>query len=264
MLLVWETVRRGLAEFMSQRRAEVLEEKKKLVIKGRISLLEELADSRLNELPEIPPNPPGSAVCLYQPFFDIINDTPVEKDVTAKLKKALKCLPDTCQDWRQEQEERLRKILRRQGRKDDLTLAVNAFTCAQCSYLSPILQYPYFACHRCFDSTASFGLMTDVRTEIWSVENVRALDQADYRKCVKVIRMCGLDPDTATAEDMDAADVFLRCEKCDSSAQAIPARCGQGCEPPKKRFKKFRLMRWRTAMVNCFLCVTRLVSDGPY
>ncbi|KAF9000520.1 hypothetical protein BDZ89DRAFT_999306 [Hymenopellis radicata] len=257
----WEIVRRGLTEFMSQRRAQVLEEKKKQVIRQRICLLEELADSRLSELPESPPNPPGSAVCLYQPFFDIINDTPIEEDVTAKLKKALKqCFPDICEDWRQDQEERLKKILRKQGRNDNVSLAVNAFTCAQCGYSPPILHYPYFASHRCFYSTASFGLKTEVSTEVWSAENVKVLDLVDYRECVKVIRMCGLDPDTATAEDMDAADVFFRCEKCDSSE--APAQPRQGCEPPKRLFNKFLLMRWRTAMNHGFLEKVKRVKDA--
>ncbi|KAF9015814.1 hypothetical protein BDZ89DRAFT_1023159 [Hymenopellis radicata] len=260
----WEIVRRGVAEFMSQRRAEVLEEKKKQVIRQRICLLEELADSRLSESPESPPNPPGSAVCLYQPFFDIINDTPIEKDVTAKLKKALNLsLPDICEDWRQDQEERLKKILRKQGRNDDVSLAVNAFTCAQCSYSPPILHYPYFASHRCFYSRASFGLKTgEVSTEVWSAENVKALDLVDYRKCVKVIRMCGLDPDTATAEYMDAADVFFRCEKCDSIEALSALLMREGCDPPKRVFRKIRLMRWRTAMNHDFLEKVTRVKDA--
>ncbi|KAF9000519.1 hypothetical protein BDZ89DRAFT_697802 [Hymenopellis radicata] len=62
------------------------------------------------------------------------------------------------------------------------------------------------------------------------------MNQNGYDHCGSFVRMCGLDLATATAEDMDGADVFFRCEVCDSRRK------------PVKGFKEFALMRWRTAM----------------
>ncbi len=216
---------------MAKVRADALMSKVECAIKLRVQTLKELVGHIFAKLPETPHNPPATALCIYQPFLDIIKNTPPEAGTDNKLKEALGSVPDLCEKWRQEQSARLKEMLRKKkGRSDDLSLVVDAFTCVDCS--SPtVLHYPHFASHACFFSTASVG---DTQVEVWSGKAISVLTQDVYNRCVGVVRDCGLDPNTATAEDMDAADVFFRCEECESSEGK----------------KSVRLMRWRTAMVS--------------
>ncbi|KAF9019581.1 hypothetical protein BDZ89DRAFT_1139223 [Hymenopellis radicata] len=71
-----------------------------------------------------------------------------------------------------------------------------------------------------------------------------------YNRCKDFVRMCGLDPDTATAEDMDGVDMFFQCEECDS----------RRISPPGTRL--FGLMRWRTAMNHQHLGMMSRVEDA--
>ncbi|KAF9014653.1 hypothetical protein BDZ89DRAFT_1076413 [Hymenopellis radicata] len=222
-LSLWETIKPTLTELMSNLRAD---RKIQGAISERTRILERLGNTFFAAWPETPHNPPASSLCLYRPFFDIIKNTPPDEDATSKLKEALdsETVSSICVDWREEQEQCLTAMLRsKKGRSADLSLVVNAFTCVKCCQTKgPILHYPHFSSHPCFYSTSP---------------RINTLKRDVYSRCQSFVRMCGLDPDTATTEDMDAADVFFRCESC-------YARTWQ----PIAGMKPVRLMRWRTAM----------------
>ncbi|KAF9013022.1 hypothetical protein BDZ89DRAFT_1046801 [Hymenopellis radicata] len=246
---IWEAIKPTLTVIMSNLRAAILEQKIQDAVAGRLRLLERLGDSLLSKLPETLPNPPASALGMYQPFLDIVQTTPHDKDVTTKLEEALETVPVICEEWRQEHETRLRAILRETGRRDDLSLVVNAFTCADCCRrsLSVVLHYPHFASHRCFYSTARVG---GTNVWIWNGKGTTAVNLDVYARCKDFVRMCGLDPHTATAEDMDGVDMFFQCEECDS----------RRISPPGTRL--FGLMRWRTAMNHQHLGMMSRVEDA--
>ncbi len=245
-------MRPTLTAILSEIRADELKRKWQRAVSERTSVLEKLCKSLFTTLPETPRNPPASALCVYQPFLDIINNTPPGEDATAALTKALDNVPAICEKWRQEQETHLKALLRNLGRSEDLSLVVNGFTCSitdhKCIQPHSIFHYPYYAGHRCFLSTAVVG--HEIKVEVWSNETVRAISQIQYDHCGSVVKMGGLNPATATAEDMDGTDVFFWCELCDSGRKSVNG------------LKAFRLMRWRTAMVSFFYPSNRDRTDS--
>ncbi|KAF8908714.1 hypothetical protein CPB85DRAFT_1456016 [Mucidula mucida] len=202
-------------------------------------------------LPETPHHPPPSALCVHQPFFDIIKNTPPAEDATSKLKEAFDSATVIAISaaWREQQEKHLIAMLRRKkGRKADLSLIVNAFTCVECSKYAPrILHYPHFASHSCFYSTEAVG---DTKVALWTGKGIKTLEKAVYARCQEFVRRCGLDPDTATAADMDGADVFFHCEECDGRRTLVNG------------MKLFKLMRWRTAMNHHHIGKVSRVDDA--
>ncbi|KAF8904582.1 hypothetical protein CPB85DRAFT_966367 [Mucidula mucida] len=144
----WEAMKPALTELMEKLRAVRLQQKIRNLTSDRVKLLRQLGDDLIAKLPETPPNPSASTLCTTQPVLDIIKNTPVEQDVTEQFREELKNLPAICADWRDKQEVHLKRLLREADRSEDLSLAVNAFTCAQCSAESLgrqiILHYPYF------------------------------------------------------------------------------------------------------------------------
>ncbi len=209
-------------------------------IRERTRLVEDLARAYFATLPDTPHNPPPSALATYQPFLDIIKNTPHNEDATPQLNQAVEAVPALCENWRASQAEELKAMLRKEpGRSDDLSLVVNAFTCSarwHCQFYPTVLHYPHFASHMCFITSASVG---ETVVAVWSRSGMQTLSDGMYKFCVEIVRACGLDPGTATAQDMDAADVFFRCQhaECEGDRDAAGVQT-------------FTLMRWRTAMVS--------------
>ncbi|KAF9015806.1 hypothetical protein BDZ89DRAFT_994888 [Hymenopellis radicata] len=233
----WGAIRPTLTELMSNLRIDLRRRNMQVRIKERTRLVEDLGYAYFAKLPETPHNPPPSALSTYQPFRDIIMNTPHNEDATPKLKEAFESVPAICEKWRTKQEADLKAILRKTGRSDDLSLVVNAFTCSagwRCQYFPTVLHYPHFATHMCFITSAAVG---DTDVAVWSGRGIETLSDGMYNVCVGIVRASGLDPATATAEDMDAADVFFRCEDAECSEHR-----------PVPGFQTFTLMRWRTAM----------------
>ncbi|KAF8908701.1 hypothetical protein CPB85DRAFT_1456010 [Mucidula mucida] len=191
----WNTIKPALTEIMSNIRADQLEQKLQRAISERIRIVERLGKTFFATLPETPHHPPASALCVHQPFLDIIKNTPPAEDATSKLEEAFnsETVLAICAEWRDEQEKRLTEMLRsRQGRSTDLSLVVNAFTCVYC------------------------GTRRGYKVAVWTGARIKTLGQDVYTKCQGFVRMCGLDPDTATAADMDGADAFFHCEECNT------------------------------------------------
>ncbi|KAF9000518.1 hypothetical protein BDZ89DRAFT_697801 [Hymenopellis radicata] len=76
-----------LTAILSNIRAEELKRTMRRVISERTSVLEKLGSSVFATLPETPHNPPASALFVYQPFFDIITNTPPRKTPPPRLRK---------------------------------------------------------------------------------------------------------------------------------------------------------------------------------
>ncbi|KAF8877132.1 hypothetical protein CPB85DRAFT_1443694 [Mucidula mucida] len=259
----WENIRPTLTTVMSDLRVEIQARNMREIITERTRLLTRLVEPVLRQMPETPHKPPPSALCTYEPFVDIIKNTPLEGDVSDKLKEALPSVAYVCEQWRHEQEARLKTILRGEtGRNDDLSLVVNGFACTDCHKRSPslVLHYPHFASHPCFYAEAPVG-DTGVEVKVWRANGIKALNQDVYDRCRDFVRMCGLDPDTATAEDMDGLDLFFRCEEHDTTSvwPGHPDLMIKISAPPGTGTTRVGLMRWRRAMNDAHLAkVTRV------
>ncbi|KAF9000522.1 hypothetical protein BDZ89DRAFT_1082273 [Hymenopellis radicata] len=234
---IWDNIEPTLTALMTIVRDELLAKKIRTAVPRRIRLVIDLCKPILSTMPEIPVIPDPSFIPNLQPFRDIIKNTPYNQDLNDDdLAEALTTLPDICTSWRQQQEDDLTSKLCALGRDVDLSLVVNAFTCANCSCDSnPVLHYPYFASHACFTVTSYLDAATS-----WDCTRIKAVDR--YRtNCEEII-----------AYDMDATDAFFRCEACQSSQWQCPG------------YKVSYLMRWRTAMNHMHLGKLQRVTDSDF
>ncbi len=220
---------------MSGIRDELLAKKIRSAVPRRIRLVMDLCKSILSGMPEIPVIPDSSIIPSLQPFQDMIKNTPYDQDLLEDdFAEAVTTLPDICASWRQQQENELQSKLSALGRDADLSLAANAFTCAHCSS-HPVLHYPYFASHGCFIVRSNID---GILTTSWDYTRIKAVDEDIRTKCEDIIRLCGLDPASATIQDLDATDAFFRCDYCQTRLwQPLGSKVSY-------------LMRWRAAMVS--------------
>ncbi len=195
--LAWEEIKPTLTEMMSQLRIDLCRRKMQIKIKERTRLLEDLARAYFATLPEIPHNPPPSALATFQPFLDIIRNTPHNKNTMPQLTQAFKAVPALCKNWRASQAGELKAMLGKEpGRSDNLALAVNAFTCSgqwHCQFYPTVLHYPHFASHMCFITNQSVG---ETEVAVWTGRGIETLSNGMYKVCVEIVRASGLDPAT--------------------------------------------------------------------
>ncbi|KAF8907452.1 hypothetical protein CPB85DRAFT_1391918 [Mucidula mucida] len=230
---IWDNIEPTLTAVMSGIRDELLAKKIRTAVPRRIRLVMDLCKSILSGMPEIPVIPDSSIIPSLQPFQDMIKNTPYDQDLLEDdFAEAVTTLPDICASWRQQQENELQSKLSALGRDADLSLAANAFTCAHCSS-HPVLHYPYFASHGCFIVRSNID---GILTTSWDYTRIKAVDEDIRTKCEDIIRLCGLDPASATIQDLDATDAFFRCDYCQTRLwQPLGSKVSY-------------LMRWRAAM----------------
>ncbi|KAF8907457.1 hypothetical protein CPB85DRAFT_1311898 [Mucidula mucida] len=192
----WEEIKPTLTELMFQLRVDLRRRKMQIKIKERTRLVEDLARAYFATLPDTPHNPPPSALATYQPFLDIIKNTPHNEDATTQLTQAFEAVPALCENWRASQAEELKAMLRKSR---------DAW---HCQFYPTVLHYPHFASHMCFITSASVG---ETEVAVWTGRGIETLSDGMYKVCVEIVRASGLDPATATAQDMDAAEMRAPC-----------------------------------------------------
>ncbi len=228
---------------MTTLRADLQAEKMRTAIPRRTRLVATLCNPILRKMPEVPAWPEASMMSQMEPFSDIINNTPLGEDVTADdFNEGLEMLPDLCVSWRKELEGHLRKKLSDAGCSEDLCLVANAFACTQCHYAYAV-HYPYFASHSCFFPKT--WMLNNIEVTRCAYDKIKVAHPNFRAHSEAIIRMCGLEPATATAEDMDSADAFFRCEECFQQQYQYSG------------YTVSILMRWRVAMVS-FLVISLL------
>ncbi len=211
---VWTNIRPTLTKVVSDARTAILTRKINSAISRRVASLQELCKPLLAKMGEREVNPSASMIPRLEPFFSLIKNTPLELDITtADFSEALKSLPNTCALWRRRRDADLKQILLKDDHSDNLALAMNMFTCKSRSCMASLLQYPHLASHPCFvgsvkmGESATTGLNTSVN--VWDPQAIATMTGRLREDFENIIRLCGLDPAIATAEDMDAVQAFF-------------------------------------------------------
>jgi hypothetical protein len=199
------------------------------VIKKRGGILRDLLRRYACEQPKgIEQILPGVAA-LYEssPVFRGVVESPLSEDledpVTAEpFADAMKSLPDLARMWREAHSRKLMELLPKDQphlSQDEglveapnsfhqLELATSLFTCKSCTYKK--LHYVNALAHLCdfgLDSQGDKAILQELRAETDSCHpNNISFDSTASRNAKHLVELCGLDPKTATAQDMDERD----------------------------------------------------------
>ncbi|KAK0233982.1 hypothetical protein IW262DRAFT_1505555 [Armillaria fumosa] len=191
---------------------------------GRLSWAAEKRLDKFNEaycattrdVPLFPIYPNVLDAALLKSFSRLLFATPLDQDITESLTAAWAQLPRVADEWRKTQNSALKALMLKAGFEPNLNLATSFFKCSFCHRLR-VCQYPYILAHRCpssyprresFDSDnwknyALSYLSRHRHTSIWSASQYM-VDGEALKRVQSIIQACGLDPGTATHEDIDS------------------------------------------------------------
>ncbi|KAF9015810.1 hypothetical protein BDZ89DRAFT_1076165 [Hymenopellis radicata] len=246
---IWTNICPTLTKVVSDARTAILTRKINTAISRRVASLQELCKPLLAKMSEREASPSASMIPRLEPFFSLIKNTPFELDITtADFSEALESLPDTCALWRRQRDADLKKILLKNDHSDNLALAMNTFTCKSSSCLA----------------LSNTGLNTSVN--VWDPQSITTVTGRLREDFEDIIRMCGLDPAVATAEDMDAVQAFfIEAEGACSRVRVMDWRGAMGYvkEHPATRVKRVSDAHLisRAQILNAFDLAAELNSE---
>jgi hypothetical protein len=180
---------------------------------------------------------PGPAdVCEMHEFKTIIEDTPYGVQVTEEtFRRAMARLPQLINEWRSAKDAELVHIMNDsvesehsqsngsdgENNRKQLELATSLFQCKICCGTIP---YPQILIHACthdlrytwrHSDDPRCALWCNLLDEPWNIGGEKiGIDNQAKPAGRLIVETCGLDPDTATAQEMDDLDPRLECVKC--------------------------------------------------
>ncbi|KAK0226486.1 hypothetical protein IW262DRAFT_1431493 [Armillaria fumosa] len=173
------------------------------------------------DVPLLPIYPKAMDVAVLEPFSTLLFAAPLDQDITESVTAALAKLPIVADKWRETQNCSLQALMLKAGLEPNLNLATSFFKCNLCHYL---FQYPYVLAHHClslyphnslFDpdnwkNYAVTHLLQCERGPIWSASQY-TVDGEAFKRVQSIIQACGLNPETATREDMGSLNCRVTC-----------------------------------------------------
>ncbi|KAG7451981.1 uncharacterized protein BT62DRAFT_274214 [Guyanagaster necrorhizus] len=210
----WATMSGALVPIVERHKADRLEREMIRAVETRARSFATAYSDATRDVPLLPIFPKAVDAALLEPFSKIVFDTPLDQDITEPLKAAWIHLPEVAVKWRETQDSGLRALMEKAGLKPDLNLATAFFSC---NYCRRVCQYPYVLAHCCalsyrgriFNSedwmTYALMHMSPGASVAWSASQYTVGGDA-LKKVQYIIQTCGLNPETATCEDMNSLD----------------------------------------------------------
>ncbi|KAK0486365.1 hypothetical protein IW261DRAFT_1455107 [Armillaria novae-zelandiae] len=214
----WSTMSDPLISIVKQHRKVRLLD----VVETRMSNFRTTYNNAIRDVPLLPIYPKAVDAAVLKPFSKLLFDTPLDQDITESVTAALAELPRVADKWRETQNSSLQALMLKAGLEPNLILATSFFKCNLCHLL---YQYPYVLAHRCLSSPYPHTYFSDPdnwkdyaldyllqceRGPIWSVSQYK-VDGEALKRVQSIIQACGLNPETATHEDMESLNCRVTC-----------------------------------------------------
>ncbi|KAJ7170227.1 hypothetical protein C8R46DRAFT_1091609 [Mycena filopes] len=235
----WKTIQPEMVRYMEQMKVKRLAREHVAIVLARKKIAGKvLRTFKRSQLPWTDVMPGPADFYEFPKIKDILTQ-PSEAVVEEQTFEVLLSeFPGMFATWREGLTDQVMKVYRVQrgldiddneSIKTELTLAVSVFKCGHCSdssgwtmFTEPQKQcyplyWPKLLAHRCLTRQQGMDLVLMYLTNGISngIPNVSGTVE-------KIVEACGMDPETTTVEQMDAADVRLACHRCtqrDESAQ---------------------------------------------
>ncbi|KAL1727697.1 hypothetical protein EV714DRAFT_275381 [Schizophyllum commune] len=234
----WALIRGPLLDILPELRDKRLEQERHVIMQERYRTLKEVHEDRIrNKTQQERCFMPGAGeLAGIKEVTDAIKNTPVDRELTkADLQSIIEAVPQARWDkWNAARSAALVDILShaeaspmhgQPATAEDLQLATTVFTYGYGTHLP----YPEVLGHRGTAGTSQVSIERE-----WSAKDYK-VQLSRQRIAAKVVRLAGLDPETATAADMDARDVWF------ATTQNVRATNHDLCA-----------MTWRGAIAECY------------
>lgn len=229
-LLVLASLDEHLIAFMEGVKAERLEREHRAITDKRLGDLRKARDHCIAALPVNCIHPTAGELFLL-PFIQGIVATlsPTASFSEDDLDLIKGSFNDINQQWQKGVESKLREIASN-GYKENVNpetvvgLATTFFVCTSCSLR--YLRYPGVLMHKCpskanfvdtWEGDLDYMIGSPKLSEgetYWNNEGTIVVKPEQTEFMASVVSMTGLDPKTATAQDMDALDPIFECVSC--------------------------------------------------
>ena len=210
--------------FMEDRKAQRLQRERITLLKERLPILRKVYNTCVETYPVNSIIP-----CVADVFKDpIVQDLLVRPCLsTTFTEKDLETLgalfPDIVCRWRNRTEEKLMNMITPRQRPPKsllFRLATTIFSCQRCN--NDPLTYPQVLIHRCATMFNPYGNADEEQMVVgrfldcsnWNACNSIIFDVSKVVCLSEAIKLCGLNPKSATREDMDKQDPIFECLAC--------------------------------------------------
>ncbi|KAG6828886.1 hypothetical protein H0H92_006442 [Tricholoma furcatifolium] len=223
---IWNNIRGEIVARLEIMRIVRLQDERRTRLEHNINLLSSFYSDYADRQSRRSPIPSLADICTIEPFRSMIL---LSRDADSELDKEDFDLhkddfPRICAEWTEAKSKELQALL--PAERSRLDLALSLFRCKWCK--EPI-HYPRILKHECLitqhaskdANTPDYGDLKDVYSLVmptacpwnWVGSQVEYYEEAAARGSA-VIRACGADPLTVTAEEMDALDCRVECQGC--------------------------------------------------
>ncbi|KII84120.1 hypothetical protein PLICRDRAFT_370381 [Plicaturopsis crispa FD-325 SS-3] len=231
----WKEIEPTLNEFMQAQRAARIKREHPARIKAAVTVVRDLVHAYNLTQPADAILPGLADVCLMPPFKPIITDTPPDVPITPEsFRDAMTQLPHLGAQWRADATRRLTEALAASSRMGtaEPELAISLFHRRGSSALFTLREALTYSAPPGGNSRARHPLpdallgaaFAACGVTTWAIPRARGqggepfLDfvrDAGVDGCARdVVAACGQDPDTVTADEMDALDPWVQCRWC--------------------------------------------------
>ncbi|KII85738.1 hypothetical protein PLICRDRAFT_126436 [Plicaturopsis crispa FD-325 SS-3] len=234
----WEKILPVLVGYITQQKERRIQYQRPYRLRAAVETLGVLVEAYNQDQPPNQPTLAAADVCLLPPFKSIILDTPPDIEITEEsFRDAMEQLPQLTPGWFEASTDqlvaRIAESTSQEPNRQSLDLATSWFYCA-----GPVacIAAPHHGADIVTHHHKNFSYQRDVDTKSVHYELRTAFDalrhgpwRADTVELVRdvpaLVRLCGLDPEVATAADMDALDPWVACR---ASWCARPKERGEG------------------------------------
>lgn len=210
--------------FMEDVKAKRLRRERDTLLVERLPILRKIYNSCVETYSVNSIIPRVSDVFIDPLVQDLFFRSPLSTTFTAKdLETVGAIFPDIVLRWRNKTEKKLLDMISpgQDINESLLQLATTFFSCRLCLRDEP-LTYPRVLIHRCATTThGTIGIDEDqlvvrrlLDCSYWNSGNFITLDAQKIESLSEAIKLCGLDPKSATREDMDKQNPIFECLTC--------------------------------------------------
>ncbi|KAK0494992.1 hypothetical protein EDD18DRAFT_1106848 [Armillaria luteobubalina] len=203
------------------------------------------------DFPLLPIYPKAVDVAVLEPFSNLLFTTPLDQDVTESVTATLAKLPIVAGKWRETENCALQALMLKAGLEPNLDLATSFFKCNLCRGLC---QYPYVLAHRCFSlypynlfdpdnwkGNAVSRLWDCDEAPIWSASQYE-VDGEAFKRVQSIVQACGLNPETATCEDMDSLNCRVTCSNSETGSLVMRWQIAAQCHDQQPNSQAWKLL----------------------
>ena len=210
--------------FMENVKTRRLRKERDTLLVKRLPILRKIYDICVEIYPVNSIIPTASDMFLDPVVQDLFIRPPLSTTFTDEDFAAVGALfPDIVLRWRNKTEEKLLNMIApsQNINESSLQLATTIFSCRRCA--NEPLTYPRVLVHRCvaFHGTVSDEDESMLRCFLvcpyWNSGDLTAFDAQKIVSLSEAIKLCGLDPKSATREDMDKQDPIFECLACNDA-----------------------------------------------